>query len=60
MEKKYRAYYDDGHDTGEFEFWSKYKANSKKNRMDAEKEALKKFGLPRFRQIIIVSTQLVF
>lgn len=35
MERLYRGFWDDGHDCGEFEFYSKYRAGSKKNLEDA-------------------------
>ncbi len=39
---KYKAYYDDGHDIGEFEYYSDYRRNSKKNNEDMIKELKKK------------------
>ena len=58
-ERKYRLLYDDGHDFGECEFWSSYRAGSKKNREDAEKFLQDKFGWNRFKNIDIIQIYLV-
>lgn len=42
--RKYRGFYDDGHDRGEFEYYSIHRNYSKKNMEDMKKEYLKKFG----------------
>ena len=56
MEKKYRAIFDDGHNFGEFEFYSKHRAKSKDHLEDAKNEFIKKFGVKRYNQIRIVDT----
>lgn len=43
-ERLYLAVYDNGHDGGEFEFYSTHRANSKDNKEDALEEAYKQFG----------------
>lgn len=48
---KYRAFYDDGHDTGEFEYYSDYRRNSKKNNEDMTEEFKKIYGHKRYTQI---------
>lgn len=54
----YIAFYDDGHDYGEFTFYSSHRANSKANYGDAKKEAQHKFGFKRARCMNITHTQL--
>ncbi len=44
MTRKYIALWDNGHDRGEFEFYSSYRSNSKNNKKDAEKESILKYG----------------
>lgn len=44
MEKKYLAIWDDGHDYGEFVFYSRHRANSKKNLEDAMNTYHKRYG----------------
>ena len=55
-EKVYTAYYDDGHDYGTFEFYSKHRANSKANIKDAKLTATRRYGARRSNQIRITST----
>lgn len=59
MEKRYEAFYDDGHDFGSFQFWSEHRANSKPNFKDAEEEAKNLFGYNRASRMKITSTQIV-
>ena len=58
MTKTYIAFYDDGHDFGEFEFESNHRAKSAANLADAEEKAKKKYGYKRARAIRILQTQL--
>lgn len=58
MTKTYIAFYDDGHDWGEFEFESEHRAKSVANLADAEERAKKKFGYKRAHCIRIYRTQL--
>lgn len=58
MTKTYIAFYDDGHDFGEFEFESEHRARSAANLADAVKEAKRKYGYKRARCIRIRQTQL--
>lgn len=58
MRRTYIAFYDDGHDYGEFEFESEHRANSKANLADAKEKAHRKYGYKRAREIVIYSTQL--
>lgn len=51
--RRYVAVYDDGHDFGEFEFWSYHRAGSKENIKDGYKEAARKFGSKRCWKITI-------
>lgn len=51
MMKKYRAIYDDGHDYGEFEYWSEYRRNSKKHKEDMIQTYKDKYGYKRFKTI---------
>ena len=51
MMRKYRAIYDDGHDYGEFEYYSEYRRNSKKNKEDMNKTFKNKYGYNRFKAI---------
>ena len=56
--RKYIAFYDDGHDYGEFEFYSSNRANSKANKEDAKNTAYRLFGYNRALNIRIENTQL--
>lgn len=49
--RKYRASYDDGHNYGEFEYYSNYRRNSKKNNDDMIEEFKKMYGYKRYTQI---------
>lgn len=51
MIRKYRAIYNDGHDFGEFEYYSNHRQGSKQNRADMEKEYIKKYGYKRFTRV---------
>ena len=55
-EKRYLAFYDNGHDFGEFTFFSTHRANSRANLDDARHEAAKKWGWRYARAIRITST----
>ena len=56
--KNYIAFYDDGHDFGEFPFTSEHRANSKANIEDAKKAAEKRYGYKRAKVLTIINTQL--
>ena len=49
--RKYRASYDDGHDYGEFEYYSNYRKNSKKNLEDMKREYKQQHGSTRYKEI---------
>ena len=49
--RKYRASYYDGHDYGEFEYYSNYRKNSKKNLEDMRREYKQQHGFTRYQQI---------
>lgn len=51
--KKYRAFLDDGHDYSEIEFYSQYRANSKKNIEDCERAIISKFGYKQYKTLKI-------
>ena len=59
MKRTYIAYYDDGHDYGEFEFNSSHRAGSKDNLEDAKRKARLKYGYKRASHIDIYRTQLL-
>ena len=42
--RKYLAIYDNGHDSGEFEYYSESRNNSKKNMEDAKKKMKSNYG----------------
>lgn len=44
MMRLYIAFWDNGHDRGEFEFYSSHRANSKANLQDAMRTYHRKFG----------------
>lgn len=54
MKRKYLAIWDDGHDTGEFVFYSKYRAGSKYNLQDAMNTYHIKYGFSHKIKIINV------
>ena len=56
--RSYIAFYDDGHDYGEFDFCSDHRANSKANIEDAKYTALRLYGYNRASRIEITGTQL--
>lgn len=49
--RKYRASYDDGHDYGEFEYYSNYRKNSRKNLEDMKREYKQQHGYTRYKEI---------
>ena len=51
--RKYRGYWDDGHDTGEFYYYSIYRNFSKKNMEDMKKEFSKTYGRSRLRCVTL-------
>ena len=58
-ERLYRASWDDGHDYGEFEFYSTHRAGSKANLEDAYREYRLSYGRSRRSSIEITSVYLV-
>lgn len=56
-ERKYLACWDDGHDCGEFEFYSCHRANSKENIKDAVKVYRMRYS--KYHDIKITSVYLV-
>lgn len=56
--RTYVACYDDGHDFGEFEFYSGHRAGSKANLDDAKATARRKYGHHRAQQIEIYQVYL--
>ena len=58
-ERLYRAFWDDGHDYGDFEFYSKYRAGSKANLEDAYSTYRLKHGRSRRGAIEITGVYLV-
>lgn len=47
--RKYRGFYDDGHDAGEFEYYSYHKNYSKQNMEDMKNEYIKKYGYNQYK-----------
>lgn len=45
--RKYRGFWEDGHDSGEFEYYSEHRNYSKNNMEDMKNEYLRKFGFHR-------------
>lgn len=56
-ERLYRGFWDDGHDYGEFDYYSTHRNNSKENLEDAYREYQKRHG--RSHKIKITRTYLV-
>ena len=56
--KHYIAFYDDGHDYGEFEYVSDYRNGSKANMRDAKEEFRRKFGSRLLQKVHIYHTEL--
>ena len=56
--REYIAFYDDGHDFGEFLFYSERRAGSKANKEDARAAAIKIYGYNRAQRIKIFRTEL--
>lgn len=54
MKRQYTATWDNGHEYGEFDFYSEYRANSKANIKDAKEESRRKYGYEK----TITSTRL--
>ena len=52
-ERRYLAVYDDGHDYGEFFFYSSHRNGSKANMEDAKNTFARKYGWKRARQVTI-------
>ena len=44
MERRYVAIWDDGHDRGEFKYYSDRRNNSAANRDDAKRAMIRKYG----------------
>lgn len=42
--RQYIAFYDNGHQEGEFTFYSDHRANSKPNKEDARQTMIRRFG----------------
>lgn len=57
--RKYRAFYDNGHDTGEFVFCSRYKAGSKANLKDAYRQYHRQYGYSKHNTIKITDIYLI-
>lgn len=49
--RKYIGFYDDGHDYGEFYYYSSHRNYSKSNMQDMENEYRKRFGYSRYSQV---------
>ena len=47
--RKYRAFWDDGHDKGEFEYYSSHRNYSKGNMEDMKREYIKKYGYSQYK-----------
>lgn len=47
--RKYRGFWDNGHDTGEFEYYSYHRNYSKKNMEDMRAEYIKKYGYSAYK-----------
>lgn len=50
MGRKYRGFWDDGHDTGEFEYYSSHRNYSKGNMADMKAEYIKRYGYNEFKK----------
>ena len=57
--RKYRAFYDNGHDTGEFEFCSNHIKGSKANLKDAYRQYHKHYGYSKHNTIKITDIYLI-
>lgn len=55
-QRLYIAYWDDGHDRGDFTFYSSHRANSKPNLEDAYESYFNKYGYSRASKITITAT----
>lgn len=49
--RKYRGFWDDGHDTGEFEYYSDHRNYSKQNMEDMKRTYFKKYGYSKSKYI---------
>lgn len=47
--RKYRGFWDDGHDMGTFEYYSSHRNYSKENMEDMKKEYIKKYGYSSYK-----------
>lgn len=50
--RKYIGFWDDGHDYGEFYYYSKYRNYSKKNMEDMKSSYLRQYGKSAYRGVI--------
>ena len=57
--RKYRGYWDDGHDIGEFYYYSSHRNFSKKNMEDMRTEFSKTYGRNRLRCVKLVFGYLI-
>ena len=56
--REYIAFYDDGHDFGEFLFYSEHRAGSEANKKDARAAAIKAYGYNRAQRMKILRAEL--
>ena len=49
--RKYRGFWDDGHDIGEFEYYSDHRNYSKQNMEDMKRTYFKKYGYSKSKYI---------
>lgn len=47
--RKYRGFWDDGHDTGDFEYYSSHRNYSKGNMEDMKAEYIKRYGYSEYK-----------
>ena len=50
--RRYRAFWNDGHDTGEFEYYSSHRNYSKGNMEDMKSEYKKRYGYSEYKAVI--------
>lgn len=58
MRRYYIAFWDDGHDRGDFTFYSEHRARSKANFEDAHQQAVRNYGYKRAACMSIYHSQL--
>lgn len=58
-ERLYRAFYDNGHDYGEFEFYSSHRAGSKANFEDAKNTMMKNYSYYDVKSMKVLNTMLI-